>query len=614
MKRHFLPIRGVALMTAALTACQRAELPEQAGSEKNALIQIKADCRVEAWEGFEDVQKDIQDEQTKSLVKIEYESLIHNINVLVFSYGPSGLEYEPERSRYFTETDVRLLLDKSKAYKVYFLANCGPDVLDQASELGEGGKILENLRIEFDNYAGNVSVTGLPMICEREIRPGTESSSILLRFKRLYSRFAIRIDSSELEYSTYKIKSLNLINAPKAIYPLAGASKIRDARDACSDAGADGASRQDITILNRNGMAYLYVLENVQGELLPGNDDCAAKAPWNLIRSGHGDLLENNCLTNLSMQVSADTPWATYDNIALQAYLGGNATSNFSIVRNTAHVLTVKLTADQVVRSEWRIEPDRPVKVYDPRMEVKLETYRDNNSKMWQPRISIACTDCEKIATIAGSFLENTMVRLSISSRHGMYTQFRSLDTWQYMNEDFLKNGGTLDSKPYYVQGQYYSNGSYCEGYYTAYCSLIPPSYVRTCEKYDESQSDGCVFLPGKNDVRTSPDTFHAIINPGVSSAYDLYSEYPDYEGDYNRWVWSYSVEDYLRAQNEVRIWVDVKFPEEIAKVVESVYGKTLEDFTSFSADFHGGCPYSERDLEKLHIDYLMLRVGTTWP
>lgn len=613
MKRHFVLIRVVALMTAALAACQRAELPEHPGTEStygnaDSIVQIKAECSIEAWDGFE--EDDGRGEDTKSLVGMTREGVVHNISALVFKFGPDGEEFEPHRSRYFEDTDVHLLVDKTQTYKVYFLANCGEGVLEQACGLGDYESIMQNLRVEFGNYAENAATSGLPMICETYIRAGGENRTLQLKFKRLYSRIAIRIDSSELKYSTYKIKSLKLVNAPKAIYPLAGASKIRDARDACSETGADAASKQDITLLNRNGTAYLYVLENVQGELLPGNDDCTAKAPWNLIQAGHGDLLEGNCLTNICMQVSADTPWATYDNIALQAYLGENASSDFSIVRNTAHVLTLKLTADQVVRSEWRIEPDRPVKVYDPRMEVKLETYRDAKD-MWQPRISVTCADCEKIYQIAGAFLEQTKARLTISSHHILNTQFRVLSTWQYMNREFLQNGGALASQPSYIQPQYHSNGSYREAYYTASCTFTPEDYVRTCESFDEALSGGCVFLPGKNDSFLPGDNFHTALNPGIYKPYDLYSDYFDYESDYNRWVWSYSPENYLAAKNDVIVEVMLSFPEQMAQVVESVYGKSLDDFVSFSYDIRGGSPYTQSNLTKLGVRYFRLELET---
>lgn len=614
MKRKFLHIWASAIVATALTACQRPDLQEHPRGENipgsaDTNVQIKAECRVEAWDGFEDAQQDYHDNDTKSIINNFYDGAIRNINALVFCYESSGLKFEPNRSRYFEDTSIRLLLDGSKAYKVYFLANCGDGILEQACQLGDSESIIENLRVEYSNFAHNVQNSGLPMICQTEIRAGSASRTIQLVFKRLYSRVAIQVDCSELEYSSYKIKNLRLVNAPKAIYPLADASKIRDTRDACDYSEADAASKQDIVLLNRNNTAYFYVLENVQGELLPDNYDCTAKAPWNLIQNGYGKLLDNNCLTSICMQVSADTPWATYNNIDMQAYLGGNATSDFSIVRNTAYVLTLKLTADQVIRSEWRIEPDRPVKVYDPRMEVKLDTYRDARN-MWQPRIRVTCVDCEKISELAGSFLEQTKAQLTVASHHKMNTQFRYLSTWQYMNKRFLENGGALASQPSYVNPQYFSNGSFCDGYYTASCTFVPKEYVRDCQKYDEPLDDGCIFLPGKNDSSVPGDNFHTAINPGIYEPYNLYSEYCDYEGDYNRWVWSYSPESYLSATNDVITEVKISFPKQMAQMVESVYGKTLEDFVSFSYDIREGSPYSESNINKLGARYFRLEFG----
>lgn len=600
MKRQFLSIWAGAVIASALTACQRPELPLR-GGDSDELVQFHAICNVDAWDGFAPAQEGHQQEGTKGMVSSIYDGVIHNINALVFSYGPSGLEFEPNRSRYFEGTPVHLLMDGHMSYKVYFLANCGDKVLKQACELGDCESIMQNLRVEYNDFVNNVQNSGLPMICETQIRPGGSSSDILLLFRRLYSRIALRLDCSELKYSSYTVKSLKLVNAPKAIYPLAGPSKIRDATDACTTSEADVASRIDISLLNKNGIAYFYVLENAQGELLPGNDDCTAKAPWNLIQNGHGDLLDKNCLTSIHMQVSADTPWAKYDNVTMQAYLGQNATSDFSIIGNTAHVLTLKLSADQVIRSEWRIEPDKPTKEYNPHMELKLETYTDEN-RIWQPRISLKCFDCEKIDQLAGSFLEDIKVKLSITSRHYMNTQFRVLSSWQYMNKGLVENGGKFTSTPRFNESQTFSNGSFREGYYTGTFFFAPPNYVRECRTYDEKQPDGCIFLPGKNDTRQYEDNFHAAIDPGIQRSYILFNEYSEYDRAYNRWIWDYYSESYLTAQNEVGVVLNVSFPQEMNDFIETVYGKTLQGFVDFSADFHGGCPYSEKSLEKLGL------------
>lgn len=556
--------------------------------------QVEVNCGIDPWLGFEP-------EQTPAKSSIDANTLdrIHDINVLVFRYDHDALVFEPERSRYFIEENPRLLVDIFGKYKVVFLANCGHDILSEAAQLGSYDQICENLRIEYDDYAHGFRESGLPMIYSTDI-DAFNTTKIDIRFKRLYSRWALSMDFSELEYSTYEVNSIRIINAPKAIYPMAKASMIRNAADACSEMEGDFLSADDLRRLGNGETVYLYILENMQGELLPDNYDPSAKTPQFLIADGHEEKINNRQLTSIRIEASANTPWAIYDRVTYQAFLGKNTYSDFSIERNTPHRLMVKLTADQVVRWDWRIEPDQPVKVFDPRMNIAFNTYSDSNGA-WRPRITATPIDCQQLEALYGDFMDKVTMHLTVSSQHTIPVSYRTISTWEYYNKLFLQNGGTILGTPVYHGSRTTSDGAFLDSYYTGRCLVYPKDYCRSCQ-YDRQILGKYIFLPAKYDARWTPECFISAIDPGQCEEYTVYNDWYDYDKGYNRYVWSYSPEDYRHADNDVDIILEVELPAVLVDAVKNIYGKNMNDFITTSYSLDGGCPYKASELERLGV------------
>lgn len=577
--------------------------------------QLEIRCGMDPWVGFEDEDgqdKGGQDEggqsTTKSSIGADALEKIHDINALVFRYDRGELVFEPERSRYFTDEKTNLLVNIFDRYKIVFLANCGHNLISEVEKLGSYESICENLRVEYDGYSDGFRESGLPMVYSTDI-DAYSTGNIDIRFKRLYSRWAVNMDFSELEYSSYKIKSMSITNAPKAIYPMSGASMIKNAGDACTSGKGDCLSEEDLDRLNKGETVYLYILENVQGELLPGNTNPNLKTPQYVIMKGHMDKVEGNQLTGIRIEASANTPWAVYDNVTYQAYLGENTCSDFSIVRNTPHRLTIKMSADEVVRWNWRIEPDQPVKVFDPRLDIDFETYRDNKGA-WRPRISVTPADCDQLEALYGALTDKISMTLTISGQHYVPVVFRNISTWEYYNKLFLQNGGQIYGTPLYHASRTMSNGAVLEAYYTGNCRIYPKDYCRTCG-YDSKSEGRYIFLPSKNDIRWTTECFISAIDPGQCEAYTVYNDWYDYDKSFNRYLWTYSPEDYRRADNEVDIILEVGLPEKLVNAVKEIYGKDIDDFVTTSYDISNGCPYSSSDLSRLGVKGVQFQIGT---
>ena len=101
----------------------------------------------------------------------------------------------------------------------------------------------------------------------------------------------------------------------------------------------------------------MYFVENLQGVLLPENDDRKNKIPstLELLQSGISD----RC-TYLEVTADIVTPTAKYTDGKYRFYLGQDQTKDFSIKRNTLYNVTLDFTQNMISEEKWRIEVGEP--------------------------------------------------------------------------------------------------------------------------------------------------------------------------------------------------------------------------------------------------------------
>jgi hypothetical protein len=179
------------------------------------------------------------------------------------------------------------------------------------------------------------------------------------RLKRLVGQYDISLRSSAVD-AKYFIKDVRLKNCALDVYPFGygrKASKFVAGGDYGEEPGGDYLTEDDIARLNRGEKVSICFMENLQGELLPGNMDRTQKIPSSLEALQKG--LSDNCTY---MEITADivTPSAQYTDAKYRFYLGQNETTDFSVVRNTLYEVALDFTQNMVSEQEWRIEASAP--------------------------------------------------------------------------------------------------------------------------------------------------------------------------------------------------------------------------------------------------------------
>jgi len=229
-------------------------------------------------------------------------------------------------------------------YNVYMLANMG----DLAAPAEESG--LQDIKYSFDDY-GQFGEKGFPMA--NSFLSYVPGSSVRFKLKRLVGIYRIKMEDSS-EVVEYSIRSICLRNCALDVFPLAQKQATSFILE------GDKLSDEDIRTLNDGGYVDLYFLENLQGELLPGNTDPTQKIPANLPDAD----VAGRC-TYIQIMADVTTPTAHFDNVFYRVYLGQNLTTDFTIKRSTLYSLSLNFATNMVADEGWRIEPEDPEVVGD---------------------------------------------------------------------------------------------------------------------------------------------------------------------------------------------------------------------------------------------------------
>ena len=187
----------------------------------------------------------------------------------------------------------------------------------------------------------------------KDFRRGTLADFPL---KRLVGQFDIRMRQSAV-MADYCIKDVRVMNCALDVYPFSCDHKARLFSRSCQYAEkslGDMLTNEDIERLNQGYGVSLYFVENLQGELLPGNTDRKAKIPSSL----PSEVAE--CCTYIEITADVTTQIAKYTDARYRFYPGENETSDFSIRRNTLYEVELDFTQNMVFNQEWRIEASDP--------------------------------------------------------------------------------------------------------------------------------------------------------------------------------------------------------------------------------------------------------------
>lgn len=273
---------------------------------------------------------------------------ITDLNIFLYHNGVLLKEH----SYYYTDMSSLMLSfpDGKNGFNIYMVGNVGQlEAPEDESEIGGLCHVAET----YDDYRND----GFPVA---NVFPDYMKGSLAsFKLKRLVGQYNIMMKPSA-ENAEYVVKDVRLMNCALDVYPFGNAIKARIFAPSAiygEDASGDFLTDDDIVRLNRGESVSICFIENLQGELLPGNTDRKKKIPSSLETLDSG---LSQCCTYMEITADIITQSAKYTDVRYRFYLGQNETTDFSIKRNTLYDVVLDFTQNMVCEQEWRIEAAAP--------------------------------------------------------------------------------------------------------------------------------------------------------------------------------------------------------------------------------------------------------------
>ncbi len=333
-------IFAAGILSALAFSCQRTDLPagetDKLEYNETAGKKIRLSCELLDGEA---------DGLTKSSHDVSALRKISNVNYYLFQNGSLvGQAYFED-----AEDFALSLPSYVEKYNLYLLANVGRKTVRSDVSEPEMGTEIHHDYMSSENYFSTIESCGFPMSLVVKDFSVTEVTELQLR--RLVHTLYVKADTEGLNSTEMNFTGLAVRNAARDVYPFAAESRARHFMDGDA-ANMDSA---DIEALNRGEEVTLYLLENIRGDVFPGNTDWKKRVPANMIPES-----ERDCSSYIELTASAQTATAYYETNIYRAYIGASA-SDCNARRHACSTLNNRFMNDMIVDEEWRIDGDVPV-------------------------------------------------------------------------------------------------------------------------------------------------------------------------------------------------------------------------------------------------------------
>ncbi len=241
-------------------------------------------------------------------------------------------------------------LDKSKTYRIVMLANMG----DMTAKFPSKMSGLSSLKHTIASYS-QMNSLGLPMVCD-VVTPWQPSLTLSLR--RLVAKLVVTVDKSDIASmggggaASFRNARISVSRISRALYPFAaGGSRASRTSDLFPTDGLEYDTFSSPTA-NVSEELVLYVPENRQGTLLPGNTESMDKSESNAALSG-----EELC-TFISLNgVKNGSVDGVSGNLTYRLFPGADNVSNFDLEGGKKYMIRLKLTWDGMhIEGNWKVE------------------------------------------------------------------------------------------------------------------------------------------------------------------------------------------------------------------------------------------------------------------
>lgn len=245
-----------------------------------------------------------------------------------------------------SSTSATVPLGIGHDYVVLAFANCSPSVYPAT--------LAEAMELSYScEGIGDWSVSGIPMSAYKSFKARYAMPPVPMQMVRLASRLDLTVDTSSLEHGSITFTSMRVRQMNCRCPFFAGGSASVEG-GVCD---GDIASTSDLESINSLGSGYstsFYLLENMQGNILEGNDDPDRKIPESVAAAGADPSL---CTyLEITGTYSDRSGHLTGENVVAHLYLGSDAVSNFDLVRNRHYGVTLTITDNGCLRTDWKID------------------------------------------------------------------------------------------------------------------------------------------------------------------------------------------------------------------------------------------------------------------
>ena len=296
-----------------------------------------------------------QQEQTKSYLTIAVEDIFDGAALFAF-YKESGdiIRYEDGSPVTLTTTEKTFSwrLPLNVDMKVYTLVNYKGNItadiasmlqnpnltttdLDAVSFTCESGTALKEM--ETKGY-------GLPMAGITDCKMTPTNSSLNIAPKRLFAKYLVYFDKSELVNAGYEVNSLYIsASRSNTVVPVftEGYGQTNPSLLKPVDLGS-GSDLIELNMASKEHAVALYFLENCQGNM--GN-----LSNWYEVASASATVIpRKNLCSYIDLGIKASTAEGD-QNFIYWVFLGDDCKTNFDIRRNTTRYLKINLHTPEVV-------------------------------------------------------------------------------------------------------------------------------------------------------------------------------------------------------------------------------------------------------------------------
>lgn len=273
----------------------------------------------------------------------------HISNCCIMVYDQTGTLVASSYNSGGVIPSMSLACNDDEFYTFYCVCNIG-NITSVAAFRNESS--LAAYKYSVVNYSDIIDSNGaVPMSGSSSLMQVTDGMNIYINLTRCVALVTVRLDDSALNNASVRIESVTLKNVPKKV-SLFSTSAAGSASD-CSLSG-DYANSVELAAINGGESIGFYMFENCQGNLLPNNHICQGK----LFATGDPRARVCSYIEMTGFYNDRNSANRRYGDFTYRFYLGGDNTSDFSLIRNHHYYIVVRVTDGGVDETSWRVDGD----------------------------------------------------------------------------------------------------------------------------------------------------------------------------------------------------------------------------------------------------------------